>query len=261
MDTQIVQKVTLNDGCLYSGEAIVVSNKYIPHGWGKKLLQNTNSATGVFENGVSNGLTYYNRHNDMYLGYMDKHTETMNGWGIRMAMGVLYFGVWKDSNMIIDFSEQVQWMMFKLVRENYQNTFINIYPKLNEILFGIPGKEFENSARLYSGFHFMTNGEIYVGTCLEGGIKKTGDFIKYNKNGTITIGEFEDGILIKNMDIQRILDMYLGVDFSASQSGRDMMSIYGFENIMGDKGFDADPLTIERRKFHELKIDTDKKYF
>lgn len=51
MDIQKVKKITLSDGCLYTGDTIVVSGEYVPEGWGMKVLPHVESYTGIFEDG------------------------------------------------------------------------------------------------------------------------------------------------------------------------------------------------------------------
>lgn len=100
----------------------------------------------------------------------------------------------------------------------------------------------------------MSNGEVFVGTCSGGGVEKTGEFIHYKFDGTISVGEFEKGVLIRQMDIQEILDNYLGVDDSATEEGRRLSKKF---NMFTDHF----PRIVERRRYHEVKVDTSKKYF
>lgn len=93
----------------------------------------------------------------------------MDGWGLTMDNGELKFGVWRNSKIIYDLTEQVNWIMYKIRKQNYQKSFINVLPDAKEILFGIPGKKYNEFISLYFGFHFMSNGEVFVGTCIEGG--------------------------------------------------------------------------------------------
>lgn len=254
LETTNVEKITLDDDSQYSGSAILNKGVYIPHGWGKKTFPNTNSVIGIFENGQLNGLMYNNRHNDMFMGLYDARTNGMNGWGIRMARGLLFFGVWKESNLALDLTEQVEWMLFKLNEQNYQKSYAHVYSKIGEIMLGIPGKRYEQFTSLFTGYHFMTNGDVYIGTC-ETGLQKTGKFIKYSFDGKIQIGKFKEGILIDKMDIQELLDDYLGIDYSDNEHANDPIM-----SLLTDD-FQSSSNMEERRKYKHLYIDTNKKYF
>ena len=230
-----VENVKLSDGNLYSGEAIINKGITYPNGYGKKIIE-TGTVIGKFEKGILKGVAYYNQHNRMYMGYFDNNR--LNGWGVMMDRGNMTFGVWKDSQLVTNLTEQVNWMLYEIRKQNYNKSWAHVYPKAGEVFLGIPGAHYDSCDSAYLGFHFQENGDVYLGGMFN--LKKTGAFLKYCNDGHVKIGEWENGAQIKSFSVKELLDFNIGKDFSD-----DLFPI-------------GNP---ERRKFNNVKIDTTINYF
>ena len=91
-------------------------------------------------------------------------------------------------------------------------------PKLGLNLVG----EIKNNTAC--GFHFMNNGDVYVGT---DGIKmdKTGFFFKFTKDGYIQIGRFESGLLVEELNPHTVV-LANGMDSSLLPENIDTKKKY-----------------------------------
>src|SRR5688572_22151477 len=197
-----VEKVQLTDGNTYEGSAVMIKDEIIPDGFGVKSFQN-GRATGSFKMGLIDGPAYYVREDSMTIGVFTK--QRLNGWGINMRSGQFWFGVFKDSKLVTDLSEEVEWMMNE-IRKSSNKRWAFIYPKAKEAFLGIPGGSSEFISGAYKGFHFFESGDLYVGQMFD--FVKTGNFIKYSNDGSVVVGEWENGVQTKTFSIQDLFDIH-----------------------------------------------------
>lgn len=234
-----VENLQLKDGNTYTGSALVINSETIPDGYGVKLFKN-GRATGSFRMGLIDGPAYYVREDSMTMGVFSK--QRLNGWGINMRHGQFWFGVFKDSNLVTDLSEEVEWMMNE-IRKSSNKRWAYVYPKPKEVFLGIPGGSTEFISGAYKGFHFYDNGDLYVGQMFD--FNKSGNFIKYSNDGSVAVGEWEDGIQIKSFSIQDLFDIHYGV--------------YDPDDIFYKMGH-ASSMDL-RKELNNVTVDTSTNYF
>ncbi|MDD6227989.1 MAG: hypothetical protein PUA94_02990 [Bacteroidales bacterium] len=181
-----IEKQKLQDGSIYTGQALLLQNGfYLPHGYGKKYISPQMEMTAHWINGNANGMCYLNMHNAMVTGhFVNSRPE---GWCLSVEGGVGFvFGVFHNDDCILSLGESVVWLIRTMdmgLRTSY---------KKGQILVG---EIINNQAR---GFHFMNNGDLYIGTD-DSKLSKTGFFFKFSKDGYIQIGEFKNGMLINEL--------------------------------------------------------------
>ena len=187
-----VEKQKLQDGSIYTGQALLLQNGlYLPHGYGKKYISPQMEMTAHWVNGNANGMCYLNMHSAMVTGhFVNSHP---NGWCISVEGGVGFvFGVFRNDDCVLSLGESVIWLIRSMdmgLKTSY---------KKGQILVG---EIINNQAR---GFHFMNNGDLYVGTD-DSKLSKTGFFFKFSKDGYIQIGEFNNGILIEELPGEEVV--------------------------------------------------------
>lgn len=239
MELLEVKDELLNDGTKYTGP-LLIENKYrLPHGYGKKEYPSY-YVIGKFDKGTLNGPAYINHHHYMMTSQMKNNRG--NGWGMMINGGVLTFGVYKSSQLVLNLTNFVEWYFDKILESNYRGTMFHYYPKTGEILIGIPSRKYDDTVSSnFMGFHFMDDGSVYVGTTAS--LKKTGPLIKFNNNGYIEIGKWVDGNLIEKLSISDILDLYWGMDEDDTL----------FASLL--------PPNMKRRKYNKISIDCNTNYF
>ena len=182
-----VENQKLRDGSIYTGDAILCTDGfYLPNGYGKKIISKEVEMTGHWVDGNANGVCYVNMHHSMVTGQFKNSRP--EGWCLSVEGGRGFvFGVFKVDDCVCSLGDSVTWMM-RGVNLGLKTSF-----KLGLILVG----EIKNNTAC--GFHFMNNGDVYVGT---DGIKmdKTGFFFKFTKDGYIQIGRFESGLLVEELN-------------------------------------------------------------
>lgn len=187
-----IEKQKLQDGSIYTGQARLLQNGYyLPHGYGKKVINPQMEMTAHWINGNANGMCYLNPHHAMVTGhFVNNHPE---GWCLSVEGGKGFvFGVFHNDDCVVPLGESVLWLIRSMdmgLKTSY---------KKEQILVG---EIIHNQAR---GFHFMNNGDLYIGTD-DATLSKTGFFFKFTKDGYIQIGEFKNGILIEELHGEEIV--------------------------------------------------------
>lgn len=187
-----VENQKLIDGSVYTGEAILCSNGfYLPNGFGKKVISKEVEMTGQWVDGIANGVCYVNMHHSMVTGHFVNNRP--NGWCISVEGGRGFvFGVFKTDDCIFSLGDTVLWMMRGV------NMGLRTSSKLGLVIVG----EIRNNT--VCGFHFMNNGDVYVGTDGKT-MNKTGFFFKFTHDGYIQIGRFEEGVLVEQLAPQAVV--------------------------------------------------------
>lgn len=177
-----VENQKLQDGSIYTGEARLCTNGfYLPYGYGKKVISKQLEMTGHWLNGYVNGMCYVNMHNAMVTGHFVNSRP--DGWCLSIEGGKGYvFGVFKNDDCKISLGDSVLWMMRGI------KFGLKISYKRGLILVG----EIKNNKSC--GFHFLDNGDLYVGND-DSRLCQNGSFFKFSHDGHIQIGHFENGIL------------------------------------------------------------------
>lgn len=147
--------------------------------------------TAHWVNGNANGMCYLNLHHVMVTGhFVDNHPE---GWCLSVEGGKGFvFGVFHNDDCVTSLGESVVWLI-RTMDMGLKTSY-----KKGQILVG---EVINNQAR---GFHFMNNGDLYVGTD-DAALSKTGFFFKFTKDGYIQIGEFKNGVLVEELPGEEVV--------------------------------------------------------
>lgn len=189
-----VEKKKLADGSIYTGEAILCKNGfYLPNGWGKKYVSKDLELTGSWRDGNMNGVCYMNLHHSMVTGhFVDSRPD---GWCLSIEGGRGFvFGVFKIDDCVNSLGEAVTWMIRSV------DLGLKTFSVKKQILVG----QVQIANNKAMGFHFMNNGDVYVGID-NIMLDKTGYFFKFSHDGYIQIGRFEKGNLIERMDAKDVV--------------------------------------------------------
>jgi len=235
MELLEVKNEILDDGVNYTGSVYVKNGKKIPHGYGQKNYPDY-YYVGKFIDGILNGPTYINHKH--YMIACQSQNNRGNGWGLMINGGMLTFGVFRNSELAVDLTSFVSWYFDKILKQNYQSSMFHCYPKAGEIFIGIPGKKYDEFTSSFMGFHFMDNGSLFIGSTSD--FKKNGILLKFNNNGIIEIGEWENEKLLTELAISEVLDKYWGVDIK--------------DDLFGS-------LSPMRKKYNNVLINTNINYF
>ena len=189
-----VKNMVISDGVTYSGA--VESDGYmdIPHGVGICKYQDHNEM-GVFKDGEINGIAYINFHEYMYVG-MCKN-QKISGWGMKAYRGGFQFGIFKDNELKVNLTPLVDIFWSKILEDTsiLGKNPVNVL-KTGEIFVGAP-QTFINGK---FGFHFLGNGEVFLGRCEYGEKGRTGKFLHFDMDFNITRGQYENGELQNEID-------------------------------------------------------------
>lgn len=187
-----VEKQKLQDGSIYTGQARLLTNGYyLPYGYGKKFISPELEMTAHWVNGYANGMCYLNMHDSMVTGHFSNNRP--NGWCISVEGGVGFvFGVFQNDDCVLSLGDSMLWLIRSM------DLGLKISYKKGQILIG---EVVNNQAR---GFHFMNNGDLYVGTD-DSKLSKSGFFFKFTKEGYIQIGLFENGILVEELPGEEVV--------------------------------------------------------
>lgn len=187
-----IKSQKLQDGSIYTGEARLCTNGfYLPYGYGKKIISNQLEMTGHWLNGRADGMCYLNMHKAMVTGHFINSRP--NGWCLSIEGGRGYvFGVFKDDDCKISLGDSVLWMIRGI------KFGIKVSYKKGLILVG----EIKNNKSC--GFHFMNNGDLYVGND-DSRLNQNGYFFKFTHDGRIQIGHFENGVLMGELSPKAVV--------------------------------------------------------
>lgn len=192
-----VEQQKLQDGSIYTGQAIMLEKDlYMPYGYGKRIFGPHMEMIGHWIDGKANGMCYLNLHDSMITGHFVENKPT--GWCIKVEKGNRYvFGVFNNGKCIQSLNESVSWIIHSM------NWDLKTSYKYEQILVG---ELIGNESR---GFHFMNNGDLYIGID-ESNLSKTGFFFKFTKDGFIEIGEFKNGTLVEKLPGEEVVDANFG---------------------------------------------------
>ena len=199
MEIVRVEKLAIAENKLYSGQGFYRGNEFTPHGYGWLSIKESR-VYGFFQNGILNGPSYHPMDYMMYA--MQMKNNRGNGWGMMINSGILSFGRYSDSKEDLDLTDAVQWYYDIMISLGKKESMFHGYYNAGEIMIGWKGDENND----FMGFHYLNDGSVYVGSSKS--LKKTGYFIKFCADGSILIGEFENGMLIQPMDIQELISYY-----------------------------------------------------
>lgn len=189
-----VKNMLISDGVTYTGPVKSDGLNLIPHGVGV-MKYSDHSELGVFQDGQLNGIGYINYHDWMYVGLVSY--GKINGWGLKVDRGTISFGVFKDSVLKVNLTPLVEIFWDKILEDaNALGKSAVSVLKKGEIFVGVPQTFFTN--RL--GFHFLGNGEVFLGVCEDGQKGRTGSFLHFDLDYNITKGDFKDGEFVNEID-------------------------------------------------------------
>lgn len=236
MEIVRVENVALPGNKIYSGQGYYKDSEFVPQGFGWIRIQEA-KAYGHFINGVMNGPAYHPMDYMMYT--MQMANDRGNGWGMMINGGVLFFGYYENSDMKVEMTDAVQWYFDLMTGMGKHEAMFHGYYNAGEIMIGWKGTDTTD----FMGFHYMVDGSVYVGSSKS--LKKTGFFMKFCPDGTIQIGEFQEGSLIKAMDIQELIGHYYDDEFLFLQA------------TINKGSFNP----VKKRDYKDVRIDTSVNYF
>lgn len=234
-----IDKYTLTDGSVYTGEceelndSIIITGKgelispngkkYVgslkngkPDGYGTMYFPNKFFHCGIWKNGIPNGIGYENRGSDMQAGFY--LNGQLNGMAIVYENNVFKFGNFRDSLLVKDYSKQILWLRAHITMEMRYRNFSNVL-KIKEstffgdyfVRFGVPA----TAEREGFCIMFFENGETVAGVVFKDDYGE-GDYFLYNSLGDVVMGLWVNGELIKPRvisDYQQSEDNYLDNGF------------------------------------------------
>lgn len=194
-----VKNIKLPNGTTYSGFVKIMNDSQIPHGMGICKYEDHNES-GMFQDGNLQGIAYLNYHDWMLIGL--SNDGSINGWGLKADRGKLFFGVFEDSVLKINLTPLVQIFWNKIMEDSkyYKFRVVSVL-KNGEIFAGTP-----QITRGRNGFHFLNNGEVFVGACEYDHSDITGKFLHFDLSYNITKGEFKNGKLVREISDEEFVE-------------------------------------------------------
>lgn len=251
-----VNHILLPDGHYYSGYGYQNGFNFIPNGFGKKEYTDM-CVTGNFVDGVLCGPSLSSHGYYMYT--MNMKSNRGNGWGLCINGGMLIeFGYYKNSQLQANLLDAVDWYYRKMTLNPRDESMSHFYTSkvdghLVEIHVGWSGTPPDNGVSLcYIGFHFMDDGSVWVGTSATR--RQTGTLVKFIADGYIQVGEFENGELVRPMDIQEVIDSYYG---KYKFSDDDLFSSLFAGRKKSDRESEREKI---RHEYDNVTIDANKNY-
>jgi hypothetical protein len=131
----------------------------------------------------------------MYVGLVSN--GSINGWGMKVDRGDIQFGVFENSVLKVNLTPLVSIFWDKIMEDfrDLNRNAINVLKK-GEIFIGVP----QGIIKGKFGFHFLENGEVYLGICDYDHSDRTGKFLHFDLDYNITKGEYKDGELIEEIE-------------------------------------------------------------
>lgn len=202
-----VKNVELSDNSIYTGQ--LLDDKDIPNGMGT-LKSSDRLEKGHFLNGKLDGVAMINTKEICRLGYIKE--GVFDGWGLRAMNGEIRFGVLKDKDILVDLTPLVDVFINEMLCVTKQHGWkLHRCFKEGYIFFGIP--QLTHQGRM--GFHFMGDGNVFLGLSDHDCNSKSGYFLHFDTNYNISRGRFENGVLVKEMSP---LDFICACPVSASHA-------------------------------------------
>lgn len=198
-----VTKIELSIDCQYSGWGYYKKNIFIPHGCGKKYY-NDHYEYGNFDNGVLNGPAIISHNISMFTSFF---TNGINkGIGFQIEKGQLTeFGYYEDYLLINDLTDYVYWF-FVYMRNRWEKNILSVNMDIDIITKNVTKLTIGN---LYTGFHFISNGSLYVGQSYIP--KLTGNFICFTHDGEIKSVFLKEEKIEKNISMEELVNKYYEV--------------------------------------------------
>jgi hypothetical protein len=194
MNMEEVKNMIISDGVAYTGAVESDGYMNVPHGVGIMKYSDHNEL-GVFQDGELNGIGYLNYHDWMYVGKVSN--GTINGWGLKVDKGVISFGVFEESNLKVNLTPLVEIFWAKILEEaNHIGKSAVSVLKKGEVFVGVPQHFLSGKF----GFHFLGNGEVFLGMCEYDQKERTGYFMHFDLDYNITKGEYKDGVLVREIE-------------------------------------------------------------
>lgn len=190
----------LSKGVTYSGAVKTDRGKIIPNGIGSCKYSDHNEH-GVFVDGELNGVAYLNYHKWMMIGMCSK--GRINGWGMQVKDREFSFGVFLDNELKVDLTPLVSIFWYKIMDTDIRLHIdaVNVLNK-SEIFVGIPQLMLEGKF----GFHFLNNGEVYLGQSDYNQNGRTGKYLHFGIGYNINRGEYKDDILVRQISNTEFID-------------------------------------------------------
>lgn len=221
MELQNVKGIELAKGGTYNGSGYYEYGEFIPHGMGVRTYRDRQEV-GMYQDGVLNGIAYFNYHTWMQVGVVKD--RKINGWGVKIDMGRISFGVFQDNELKNDLTPLIRyfWEKIKDECERLRKGIISAL-KSGEIFIGVPPYLLSKYESQF-GFHFLNNGEVFLGVSGSRQTAMTGKFLHFDLDYNITRGEYIDGELvneISNNDFISACDVFASrayLDFDISKN-------------------------------------------
>lgn len=195
-----VENMAIGNQITYSGEVKCINGKNEPDGFGVcKYPDHVDK--GWYKNGRLEGLVYMNYHDWMRIGRVNN--GVFNGWGMYVNRGTIEFGIYKNTQLIIDLTPLVE-VFWNDILESLRWTNINAV-KVHDygvIFVGAPLGYTNSDSFLRGnfGFHFLNSGQVYLGVCDYGYDARVGMFIHFDSEYHISKGKYCLDILERDID-------------------------------------------------------------
>ena len=238
-----IEKTPLSTGELYSGSGYWNERAFIPNGYGKKYFDGVHAdIIGFFKDGNLEGPSYFSKGKVMHTIIMKNNRA--NGWGLKIDSGKLTFGYYKENKMVLDLTSCVDWL-FDAMMEMPEDQIMHFYKKSAMISVGYKRDDFTGDYT--EGFHFMSDGTVYVGTTSS--TKMTGELLRFGNNADVSIGVFEKGNLVKPLSLPELIDLYIEMHYKPAVTMLHWATLYEKYSNKGQE-FDAkEHVTKFRRKY------------
>lgn len=227
-----VREMMISEGVTYTGEVMSDGYQDIPHGMGMMKYSDHNEL-GRFQDGELNGVGYINYHEYMYVGMV--HDGLINGWGLKAERGGFTFGIFEDSKIKVNLTPLAGVLWSKALEEasNFKRSATYVR-KNGEIFVGAPQYLFYGEF----GFHFLDNGEVFVGRKEFDEKGLTGKFLHFDCEYNITKGEYKDGVLVREIDDSEFVGAcevfvnYKYIDFDINMNYNPNNYLFGEKKLL-----------------------------
>lgn len=194
-----VEKVKLENGASYTGDAVLRGEYYIPNGVGISNFKD-HIEFASYVNGVMEGFGYFHYGKTFEAGIVKN--GKLNGWAIRNNQSTLEFGIYRNGKLMVNLIDLGLPIIDKIKEDCvwHQTSPVKLFRNPNELFLGI-GQYGDGITKRF-GFHFYESGDVYAGTTdFDCNRKLTGHFFHFDKEcNKITLGYYNDGQLIKEID-------------------------------------------------------------
>jgi hypothetical protein len=199
-----VKNVSMKEGSVYTGKALLVGNFCMPNGYGYKVYKSEGNkhVTSFFRGGGTGKIArimYPKKY--MYIG--GNFDGVPNGWGFKLAKGQFTFGYFKNGKLYKDLSP-----LATDIFRSIQGKGIDMGPVEDEICrlaFGL----LPNDNRPFEGFQFLEDGTVYIGWGSNNNeYNLTGRYLRLEIDGKATFGQFVNGEVVNPMTQDEYFNKY-----------------------------------------------------